>query len=240
MNPIGIFKERKVPNEYIKLNNFISSQDEFFRTLWYPSYQRFGHLSETNPAISSQDLFKSKKLDQVTLSDMAVKYVIIPYDSEGEIFLSDRKYDDKLYQKNVAELNKISWLKRVEGLGKIAVYEIASPKPHFFLDGESNNVTYKRKSSTEYLVNIQTQNEGRLVFSEGYDIGWIAEDESIKYKVSSIKYGKFLNSFILPKSGSYNLKIYYEPQKVASIGYIISGLTMLSVLWAIGISLRKK
>ena len=212
-NPIGIFKEKKIPSEYIKLNEFISGQDEFFRTLWYPSYQRFGHQSENHPPISSQDIFKKRRLEERILSDMSVKYIIVPYDSEGEVFLNDRKYDDRLYQKTIAELSKITWLKKVEDFGKITVFELSDPRPHRF------------------------SKDNKLIFSESYDKFWYAETQGTK--VYSKPYGR-LNSFDIPQNQQSSVKLLYEPQKWATIGYLISGLTMISTLVAIGISLRRK
>jgi len=57
----------------------------------------------------------------------------VPYDSEGEIFLSDRKYDNKVYLKVVSEVDKISWLKTNFRFGKIAVFTVPNPKDHFGL-----------------------------------------------------------------------------------------------------------
>ncbi len=243
---VGIFKARFVPSEYAKLKEFLVSKPEFFRTLWIPSVQRFAFMSDSHPTLSFQDLFKSnfasefKKSEfQSLLSDLSIKYVIVPYDSEGEIFLDDRKYDERLYRKTIAELNKIPRLKRVERFGKIVVFELATTKPHFFLEKGSNHISFKRKSPTEYAVNIQTQNPTRLIFSEQFDSEWKVFFDN--KKIQSIPYKERINSFLLPAIKSKSpIIVRYTPQKIANIGYVVSGLTMLSVVALIGISSRKK
>ncbi|MBI4091594.1 MAG: hypothetical protein HY427_00075 [Candidatus Levybacteria bacterium] len=209
----GIFKQRQVPQEYVRLKEFLVSRPEFFRTLWIPSVQRFAFMSDNHPTLAFQEIFKSKKLDETVLRDMAVKYIIVPYDSEGEIFLNDRKYDDKLYQKTIAELNKITWLKKIERHGKIAVYELSNPKPHRFVLGN------------------------KLIFSESFDKFWYAEFG--EEKVYSKPHG-MLNSFEIPQNQRKSLTLSYEPQKWANVGSIVSGLTLLIVIGIIYTSSRRK
>jgi hypothetical protein len=58
------------------------------------------------------------------LKRLKVKYLIIPYDSEGEIFLYERKYDPEAREKLEIFLDTIPWLKKIPVADKIAVYEI--------------------------------------------------------------------------------------------------------------------
>lgn len=68
--------------------------------------------------------FLTNPNSRAELENLKVKYVIIPYDSEGEIFLYERKYDEEARQKLEEFLNTISWLKKIPVADKIAVYEI--------------------------------------------------------------------------------------------------------------------
>jgi len=58
------------------------------------------------------------------LRKMGVKYIIIPFDSEGEIFLYERRYDEEARWKLEGFLDTIPWLKKVEVVDKIEVYEL--------------------------------------------------------------------------------------------------------------------
>lgn len=229
---VGIFKKREIPNDYVQFKNFLVGQSDFFRTLWFPSHQRFGYTSDDHPAISARDLFKevsnsaelTKPAVHALLSDMSVKYIIIPEDSEEEIFLSDRRYDERTYKKYVDEFSKIPWVTPIKSFHKIIVYEVDRAKSHFFMQVSGETVPFRKESSTEYsLENVK--NDGVLVFSEQYDVNWYAEYPNGK-KIYSLPFKNKLNSFRLPKSGM-SVVILYEPQVWVNIGYIISLATLI-------------
>lgn len=250
----GTFKSTEIPSEYIVLEKYLLSQDKFFRTLWYPTLQRFGFYSNTHPAVPAQDLFRTvdskdliknlqKKDAQVMLQEAGVKYVIVPYDSQGEIFLKDRKYNNDIYQKTINDVKQISYLKQVNGFGKITVFEVSNPKDHFYIIGQgtiNNNqeVNYKYVSPVEYIITVENAKKGDIiVFSESFDSKWIAK--SSEFKVLSSKFNDRFNSFVLPVDGNYSLRVYYTPQDYVNIGMIVSGLTLVLVLGAL-IYLKKK
>ena len=58
------------------------------------------------------------------LAEMKVKYIIVPSDSEGEIFLYERAYDAEHRQKLEDFFDTIAWFKKIEVVDKIAVYEV--------------------------------------------------------------------------------------------------------------------
>ena len=260
----GTFKPNSIPREYIQLEKFLSSDTTFYRTFWVPVHQRFALYSNTHPSVSGNDFFKvsspfavinelKKKESKKIIEESSVKYVLVPFDSKGEIFLKDRKYDEKQYIETIKGLRKIRWLKEVDcsiakllncsgnPFGKIAVFELPNPKDHFWTATSNLNLKYKYVSPVEYKLEVKNARKGDvIVFSESYDAGWIASTVSgIKYKVLSIKYDGRFNSFVLPADGNYSLKIYYTPQDYVNIGMIVSGLTLLSVL-GILVYLKKK
>lgn len=231
----GQFKVQQVPNDYVQLKNFLVNQKDFSRTLWIPKWQRFGYFSNNHPAIGREELLKGNarkqisKLDQDSLRDMSVKYIVVPYDSGGEIFLKDRKYNEKEYQETISNLRKISWLREARGFGKIGVFEISNPKNHFWSPSENVKVAYQSVSSTEYKMKVQDVKKGdMLIFSEGFDKNWIAE--SSRFKVESSKFNKNLNSFKLPENGNYELRVNYSPQKYVEAGLWLSGVTLFGLL----------
>jgi len=230
----GMFKTTVVPKEYARLESFLYNQNQYFRTLWVPQKQRFGYYSNVHPEISAQVLFNlydnkklldklSKKDSEIILQQSAVRFVIVPYDSEGEIFLSDRKYSEKEYQGTINAVQKIPWLKEIPGFGRIKVFEVPQPKDHFWLIGEGQ-IQYKSISPVEYQVTVKNVQKGEvLVFSEKFDKNWIAN--SIKSTPHNI-----FNSFVLPADGNYTLKVYFQPQDWVNIGVVVSILSLTSVL----------
>ena len=242
INPIfGQIKIHQVSQEYVQLKNFLDDQRKFSRTLWIPQWQRFGYFSNNHPAIGREEIFKGNSKNQIKqlkeigvdnlLRDLSVKYIVVPYDSEGEIFLKDRKYDNKLYENIVNEVRKIQWLNEIDGFGKIKVFEVSNPKDHFWSSSTSLGINYKFINPTKYEVTVRNAKKGDvLVFSESFDKYWQTRNESIEHRVSSIRYHRIFNSFRLEKGGDYSLEVYYEPQKWVDIGVAMSSITLMSVL----------
>lgn len=264
----GMFKTTKVPQDYIKLEKFLYNQPSFFRTLWFPSKQHFGYYSNTHPEISAQILFNAfddkslfknlsdRGVDKL-LEEASIKYVIVPYDSEKEIFITDRKYDNTRYQKTISRLREVRWLKQVSipcgqitdsrqqrtdnreqicGFGRIAVFEIGNPRDHFWSPSTQIEINYKFINPTKYIVNVNNAKKGdRLVFSEKFDEYWQAQQitdggrQTSANKLESSRFSIF-NSFILPENGNYSLEVYYEPQKWVDIGTIISGISLFIII----------
>lgn len=246
----GTFKTTQIPQDYVKFEKFLSSQQSFSRTLWVPTIQRFGYYSNSHPAIPAQNLFKTVDYSQILknlrmseaqklLQEAGVKFVIVPYDSQGEIFIKDREYSDKIYIDTVKNVSSVKWLKKVEGFGKIEVFEVSNPKDYFWTTSETLNLNYKYISPVEYRLEVTNARKGDvIVFSESYDARWIARSSDTKFYdwpnlISSNPYSRIFNSFVLRKEGNYTLKIYYYPQILVNIGMIISGASLLITLSAI-------
>ncbi len=225
----GTFAPRVEPNEYIELSAFLGSQKEFFRTLWFPSLHQFHYSTPNHPAISGGDFLSTysnsaflKKLKQrdtiALLDDASVKYVIVPSDTEGKIFIDDRKYNNKKYDELVSGLHKDSNLTFVKKIGNVVIFENDGFKDHFWVEG-GGKISYEFVSPVEYKVKmIRATGSGNLIFSENYDPNWVASANGII--VSSQKYNN-LNSFDLP-DGSNNVNIYYKPQDLINKLFPIS------------------
>jgi hypothetical protein len=244
----GTFKPVVVPSEYVRLEKFVSSDSGFYRTFWVPAIQRFGFYSRNHPAISAQNLFNltdREKIDakisesRSLLQESAVKYVIVPEDTQGEIFLSDRKYDERAYLQTVNGISLIPWLKRVSVFGKIVVFENSNYKDHFWSSDPNLIINYKYVSPVEYSVEVNNSKKGDiLVFSENFDKNWIAE--GLNVKIQSSEFNSKFNSFILPAGGTYALRIYYVPQNYVNIGLIVSLVTLAGTLAFLILSLTGK
>jgi len=232
----GTFKKHEVPKEYVILKDFLYKQPEFFRTLWVPRQERFTFLSNIHPSVEAGALFDATSSAQVIkdmgkkgsqyFSELSVKYVIVPYDSLGEFFLTDRKYDKTMPENISKSLEVIPWLKRIDGFGNIKVFEALSPKDHLRLE-KSGKISYKMISPTQYIINVSTVHDQKLIFSEKYNPSWVAK---IKNKiVKSQKTSNNLNSFALEK-GDLDLEIIFLQDKAYGYGRTISLATFLGVL----------
>ena len=242
----GTLQSSSIPSEYITLENYLNLQNGFSRTFWVPTIQRFGFNNNIHPEVPAQNFFNlydnSQILKKMTsdstkqlLQKSAVKYIIVPYDSQGEIFLKDRVYDEKLYLQTVKSLGSIPWLKRINGFGKIAVFEVQSSKDHFWTTSQSLRLSYEYISPVEYILSVKNAKVGdTVIFAENFDERWFArspDDKSLEFikALKSQSFDKIFNSFILRKSGDYILDIYYYPQIFVNIGSIVSILTLIII-----------
>jgi len=236
------FKIVKVPKEYSLLKDFLAKDKAFYRTFWIPTFQRYGYFSNLHPAVRAPELFKDKDSISIAkeigkpqmetlLKELGVKYVIVPYDSEEELFLKDRKYDDVMYRKTLAELRKIEYLKEAAGFGKIVVFQAGRANDRLFVNSSSGSiVNYTMHNPTKYMARLSNIKKGDvLVFSESFDVNWQAK--SGNKLINSKPYAKLYNSFTLVEDGNYNIEVNYLPQKTVNVGVLISIGTVISLIF---------
>lgn len=138
------YQTTDIPDEYKVLNRFIENQPEFFRTYWYPTNQRFGYYSNNHPIISHTSLVAHGKINNIFhLEDVAelpdktlfnnfldaisAKYVIIPYDSENDIY----KYYGvkKNFIKNLRDYS----FREINTSGNIVIFENKNYQDRFYM-----------------------------------------------------------------------------------------------------------
>lgn len=131
----GTFIAKEVPKEYVQFKEFLRNQPQFSRTFWVTKRQRFGFSSLNHPSIDASFFFEAISDPEIIswlksenslaeLKSWQVKYLIVPFDSEGEIFLKDWRYSREYQEKVEREIQTISWLRPLSGWGRIAVFEI--------------------------------------------------------------------------------------------------------------------
>ncbi len=244
----GTFQKHEVPKEYVVLKDFLHNKSEFFRTLWIPSGVRFNYFSNTHLIVVPELLFGTKNISVITkklhsvetkmyLQNIGIKYIIVPFDPMGEIFVKSRKYDEKQYEDTIKHLESISWLKRLHNLGRIAIFEIPNPKDRFWLT-KNGKISYTMISPVDYDLTFSIIEPQNLIFSENYHPSWIATSDSKTFISEKTTFG--LNSFYLPKSGNYSIKISFAQQKYYTYGQIISVFTLIIGVLAIIVLQKKK
>mgnify|MGYP001564540833 CR=1 FL=1 len=133
----GTFKTMAVPTEYIELKQHLLSTPNS-TILWIPSRQRFGFSSDSHPGISARDILEDSdplRMAKVISNDkgktiynkfkeMKIEQIIVPYDSDKELFILDRKYNDLLRDKVIIELDKTEWLIKIPKFSKSAIYKV--------------------------------------------------------------------------------------------------------------------
>ena len=150
----GTFETVEVPKDYLVSAEILKRDKNFSRTFWLPRRQNFGFSSYLHPPVWAEDFisevrerrpFSSLLIDKYNFLSyfqnpatreifkiLGLKYAVVPYDSQGEIFLTDRKYDERLYQRIIDELDKVAWLKRLDPTSKVGLYQADFETRHFF------------------------------------------------------------------------------------------------------------
>ncbi len=112
----GTFQPIKVPVEYVRLKDLLINQPEYFQTAWYPKVSRFVYTSSLHPAKETA-LLEKQALD-------GTRYVIVPLDVRGELFVTDRMYDEEKHQQAIKEAEQMPWLRRMSDFTELAVFEV--------------------------------------------------------------------------------------------------------------------
>jgi len=244
----GTFQVRSVPDSYVQLDKFLSQDKSFYRTLWIPNTMLFGHYTNIHRQMSGRDFFKDYDLNslastidspssQEILEEAGVKYVIIPEDTESQIYLTDRKYDENKYMFIVNSLSNNPRLEKINQFGKVVVYKTPNHKDHFWCECDAK-ISYEFINPTKYKVDMQgVKTNDKLVFSEAFDDKWIARNSN--FKIKSSKFDSLYNSFELSE-GDYELEIYYSPQDLVDLGVKISLATITILIIILVINLAKK
>ncbi len=243
----GTFLMREAPKEYLQLKDNLHNQPEFFRTLWIPRRDRFSYYSNNHLAIESEPLFGIRNLSELSkilnsnrgknhILALGVKYIIIPLDPYGEVFVKDRKYDPKEHKKTIMLLETIPWLTKLPNFGKIAVFETDRAKDRFSLT-KDGSISIKTISPTEYVVNVSVGKPQELIFSESYNPSWEAKSNTHIFISKKTEFG--LNSFALDKKGNYDLTVSFTQDKYYKYGQIISVATLIVTIVLVAL-LRKK
>ena len=244
----GTFQKHEIPKEYIVLQDFLHDQPEFFRTLWIPSGVRFNYFSNKHLIITPELLFGTKDIASVSeklhftetkmyLQKLGIKYIIVPFDPLGEIFVKDRKYDEEQYKDTIEQLETLLWLKRLDSFGRIAVFEVPHPKDRFWLI-KNGKISYTMINPVEYDLTISTTEPQSLIFSENYNPSWIAQSDGFTAISSKTSIG--LNSFFFDKAGDYHIKVIFEQERYFRYGWIIASITLSVVIFAIFALKHKK
>lgn len=249
------FVTTNVPAEYIQLKDQLAGDNDYFRTMWYPVPQRFAFHPNVHPMLSSAETIFDDPLRQFLpqnprwtdlpddrtfaniLSVMSVKYIVIPYDSNNDLY----KY--YLPQNEfVAAIEKYEWLDRTNMSDRIYVYSTPNHMNHFFgiydEDEESlrdlqslktfdemNTINFESEmiNPTKYSLRIETDRPLVLAFSESYDSNWIAYVNGNAIRADPLF--SLINGFTISEAGKYEITVEYQPQIYVYVGTTISVIT---------------
>ena len=236
----GTFTPHPVPGEYIDLKDYLVGKEEFSRVLWIPARSRYGFFSDDRPGLSIEAIgvaspssfisWIGKPEAEEHLRRYVVSDIIVPTDPLGELFVTDRAYDDEKRQGVVSALRADRNLTQVTGFGDIAVFQTSKAYGHvFFADTPEQTLSVRRIAPTYYEVNLPAFNEERmLVFSESYDPYWelVLGTEHL----SPQKTADGIQQYAVGSFSGGTAHIRYRPQDVVGYGLVVSGSTLIVLI----------
>jgi len=129
----GNFKPQTIPIEYEKLKDMLIEDTIFSRTLWIPSKEKFVYSSDVHPALTSASLFNNASLSGVmtiassssfltSINEAGIRYVILPKDIEGTLYMTEYKFDATLRERMIQTIEQTP-LVALAQYKEIAVFE---------------------------------------------------------------------------------------------------------------------
>lgn len=234
------FIPKNIPQDYIVFKDLLVKEEKFSRTLWIPKLSRYRYLSSLHPSVDAAELLGKNDLNSIKkfiskphiksyLQDRSIGYIVIPIDTQGDIFSRQSRNERKEF---IALMSSVFWLKKDSNFKNLGVYKIENSRDHFWSKNKNMKIEYQQINQTKYLLNLKNVSlNDQLIFSENHNPNWVAviEDNNKKIEISSTKYSQNLNSFHLPK-GEYKLQIIFRSQDNFNLGIIVSSLSLLTLL----------
>jgi len=234
----GTFTSVEIASDYKSFEHRVSG-GEFSRILAVPWRHRFLFESELHPVVNSSELFGSSDMERIvegiidpsfehTIRRSGIRYIVVPYDKEGEVFLTDRHYNDALRQSYISALSSLPYLSRLKEFSDLVVFEYSKPAGHFYrelknLDLENQPDVMIRPS--RYIVTVKTQERPtNIIFSETFDPGWVLWDGT--KDIHSVRTAEGWNSFRLDTNDTSKIEIFNTKEHLLTRSYGASALTL--------------
>jgi len=232
----GTLDRISVHNDYLKFEKQMSDETDFSRTFWVPTVERFAFPTTNHPSIDAFTVTKEssatgvvKWLENTTaeeqLARWSTQYVVVPIDNVGEIFTTERKYDDEKRVSVISQLDMLPWLERQNQYTALGVWKTKVYNNRFWTS-DGSSIPFTAKNSTSYtLSNITIKTGDTITMSENFSPLWVARFGTVE--VSARQTADGLNEFVGPNDYTGEITIRYIPQQLLITGLLISGFFSL-------------
>jgi len=166
---------------------------------------------------------------------MGVRYLVVHQDYVV-IYHGFPRVDISVLVKNIKDNKELNY---VTSFGDLDVYEVDGfyPRLYAFLEGQTliKGLTLNRVSPVEYQIQVQgADTPFDLIFAENFNRGWRLNGEP---PTEGLARG-FGNVWQLDKTGDYEMRLYYQPQRLLEVGFLISTVSLVGGFFVL--LLRKK
>ncbi len=256
----GLFAPVSVPNEYNQVSQVLlgnATGDTFYRTFWWPTFERFGAHTTRVPALSGIDaaqtymhaflenprdfkgLFNNSET-HAFLDLASVRFLVVPYDPLGEIY---PYYGPQAFF--VQQLKNLPWLQQLNLPGvQTAIFVNGQARPYVY--GSSATIEGLQAGDPDQAVTMTTnvtfhvQDEGAVVelplqsgtqtviLSERFDPGWqLTCTDGYRASAQSV-FG--LDAFPAPSPNSKTCTLGFGIQSLTVAAFAFSGTVSVIAL----------
>ncbi|WP_412732156.1 hypothetical protein [Minisyncoccus archaeiphilus] len=248
----SLYLPKYLPSDYVILKNFLFNQEEYYRTFWVPTYSKWLIYKLDKPLVGGASTIQQEWLGHISslskevggyenivtifyalfgdsLFDIAsVKYVIVPlndFANDLDPFYSyGRDKNENIRDWYIAELDKVSWLKKIDiGTKELVVYENEDYKSYIrgvtsvygFKDMNRLEQRYSFLTSCfgkefDFVVDDKNKNGKNVTYL--YDVFSILDTKTIKTGQSSV-----LDNASIYNQNNY--QIFYSREKSKRVFY---------------------
>lgn len=192
-----LFISRTFPKDYLAINDLIKNDGTYYRTLWVPTYSRWGYYTNLNPKVSAIEglsiFYKTLDTSDISIYNLnnemanelldmsSIKYVIVPIEDKANDDNFFVYYEPRSFY--ISQLNKLPFLKKIDiGAEELIIYENSNFRPHIYatdeketinIESDFEEVDHKFINPTEYkIVLTNVIKPFYLNFSENYHPDW--------------------------------------------------------------------
>ena len=261
----GIYNPTPAPSEYMTFNQVLTgnlSPSEFYRTFWWPAFERFGaytsqvpYLSGFTEVQSDMNFLLTDRSNLWTLFDNAttasyfdlasIRYVVVPYDAANDLYPSFGPEAQFL-----AQVDNQAWLQPLDVPGiqshsfvnenaQPYVYGLTLPisslsgKPSpTFIESTVRNISFSTNGDDASLQIDGSSEVQTLVLSQHFDRYWRMACGNGYQASADDMLG--LSAFAVPLGISLSCSIAYSIQASATIGI---GVTIVGYLVIVSLML---
>lgn len=225
----GITYTWKYPYEGVEASEFIFDKSSIARSTkvnsgYYSALlEKFGAGNTINDSpywSDDNEDFKDENLI-AELAKLNVRYLIVHFDTD---FVKRKTKSSVWTEEYLASQPEI---KKVKSFGELNIYQVNIPNQIQLIYSPNTNISYKRINTTNYTVDIR-EAKGPVIlnFLEQYHPDWEAYIGFSRLE-DHAKIFSYANSWIINKTGDYQVNIKYKPQESFNLGFRVALIAVM-------------
>lgn len=180
-------------------------------------------FTDSGQSSEFKDISLSKELAKLN-----VKYIIVHKDIDYKSRRAISPEETEQY------LEKQPDVKKVQAFGKLDIYEVERLDNNHLIYSPDTEVEYQNTNNTLYKVNVKVaKGPVAIYFLENFHPGWEAFVDGKKVENHS-KIFSYGNSWLVNKTGDFQMIIKYKPQAAFELGLRVSAASVLTLAVLLG------